>query len=93
MPDNTSDQGFTTNQMRSPTAEQEIERLRKVVFRWGRVLVAKGEAAPREVVAAWSGDEGRDGIYPVMPEDNRRELEDLHRPWVTLLKWEGSDGR
>jgi hypothetical protein len=68
------------------SAEAEIERLRDVVFRYGRVLVAKGAATPADVIADWSGDDGADGIYPVMPEERRLELGHLHRPFVRLLK-------
>jgi protein involved in temperature-dependent protein secretion len=62
------------------TTEEEMDRLRDVIWRWGRVLVAKGLADPQEIIAGYEGT--GDGIrFARLSEAQLWELSELHRPF------------
>lgn len=62
----------------TPTAysAEETDRLREVLFRWGRVLVAKGDLTVAEFVEAWNGPEDVKMLV-TLPRSKWQELVDL----------------
>ncbi len=66
--------------------EAECDRLREVVTRWGRVLIARGEVSVAEWIAGYAGPEENPAFRALPPNDLIDEMEALEAPHRRLYR-------